>query len=189
MSREQNTYLSKLFDACCISQGTLGWRTCHSFTGGSQLCFQQILNQDIETHYKKFKAKLRLQEWKGAFSKTSCHDEPSLNVFLNPTRPTLVQTIWSQNGNKTDRSIRMFILNSWFWWEFRDFAVVVRSSFLSLDLPLGIHKCPSMQWQLGLFVHTGKAAFDKYKTLSLSHFGIFWDFPKQMSWKIHWERT
>ena len=60
---------------------------------------------------------------------------------------------------------------------------------LSWTLPLGIRKCPSMQWGLSLFVWGGKAAFDKYKTPSLSHFGVFWDFPKQMSWKIHWERT
>ena len=60
---------------------------------------------------------------------------------------------------------------------------------LSWTLPLGIQKCPSMQWGLSLFVCGGKAAFDKYKTPSLSHFGVFWDFPKQMSWKIHWERT
>ena len=60
---------------------------------------------------------------------------------------------------------------------------------LSWTLPLGIRKCPSMQWGLSLFVCGGKAAFDKYKTPSLSHFGVFWDFPKQMSWKIHWERT
>lgn len=56
------------------------------------------------------------------------------------------------------------------------FVVVVvafRSSILSLTMPLGIHECPSMQWRLGLFVHKGKAAFDKYKTLSLSHFGVF----------------
>lgn len=63
--------------------------------------------------------------------------------------------------------------------------LLLEAVFFPLALPLGIHECPSMQWQLGLFVHTGKAVFDKYKTLSLSHFGIFSDFPKQMSWKIH----
>lgn len=56
---------------------------------------------------------------------------------------------------------------------------------LSLTVPLGRQKCPSVQWGVSLFVRGGKEAFDKYKTPSLSHFGIFGDFPKQMSWKIH----
>jgi hypothetical protein len=50
--------------------------------------------------------------------------------------------------------------------------VVVRSSSLLLTMPLSIHECPPIQGRLGSFVHEGKAAFDKSKTLLLSHFGI-----------------
>lgn len=100
-----------------------------------------------------------------------------------------------QKGSHIDKNVRAAkFIGSSFWRGFRE-VFPIRTSFpfffvsLSWTLPLGTWKCPSMQWGVSLFVHEGEAAFDKYKTPSLSHFGVFWDFPKQMSWKIHWERT
>lgn len=100
-----------------------------------------------------------------------------------------------QKGSHIDKNVRAAkFIGSSFWRGFRE-VFSIRTSFpfffvsLSWTLPLGTWKCPSMQWGVSLFVHGGEAAFDKYKTPSLSHFGVFWDFPKQMSWKIHWERT